>query len=268
MSHKNSPRESKRKKGRHTLQHTATHCNTLQHTATHCNTLQHTATHCHTRERATYVSIKRRCTLQHTPTHSNTLQHTVTCTLYMHTAARKVCVPPLRFARICSFIRMLVTRICVRCKGVFSVSLYMYVDVCICMWRYTPHPYHSIRMYMYFLRSGIKVRIWMYVYMYAGHTSTYINKYTSPRCQQYAYKAPISLGAPHIYSILSGGILYIVWRNADNIYMYIYIYIFVWQYIYIYIHICMYIHHVYIVYTPHTYNNTRVHGVVSTHGVV
>ena len=49
---------------RHTLQHTATHCNTLQHTATHCNTLQHTATHY--------------STLQHTATHCSTLQHTAT----------------------------------------------------------------------------------------------------------------------------------------------------------------------------------------------
>ena len=49
---------------KHTLQHTATHCNTLQHTATHCNTLQHIATHCNTP--------------QHTATHRNTLHHTAT----------------------------------------------------------------------------------------------------------------------------------------------------------------------------------------------
>jgi len=56
---------------RHTLQHTATHCNTRQHTATHCNYVEKgycTLTHCD------YVENGYRNTLQHTATHCNTLR--------------------------------------------------------------------------------------------------------------------------------------------------------------------------------------------------
>jgi len=54
---------------RHTLQHTAIHCNTLQLNATHGNTLQHTATHCNT--------------LQHTATHTSTWHGTKSLVIWV-----------------------------------------------------------------------------------------------------------------------------------------------------------------------------------------
>jgi len=60
---------------RHSVSHTATHCQTLQHTATHCNALQDKGD-----ETASprCISLTHRNTLQHTATHCNTLHHGAT----------------------------------------------------------------------------------------------------------------------------------------------------------------------------------------------
>ena len=70
---------------KHTLQHTATHCNTLQHTATHCNTQERwemedvlaklsRVTHCNIPQR----SASKCNTLQHIAKRCNIMQHIAT----------------------------------------------------------------------------------------------------------------------------------------------------------------------------------------------
>ena len=65
---------------KHTLQHTATHCNTLQHTAPHWTTLQHTATHCNTLQHTATHCNTHSFDMQHTAAHCSTQQRTATHT--------------------------------------------------------------------------------------------------------------------------------------------------------------------------------------------
>ena len=92
---------------KHTLQHTATHCNTLQHTATQSNRLQHVtclfeahtsveASALHDLQRMSHVALHHtapQCnTLQHTATQCNTVQNSATqCNTVQHSATHCVC---------------------------------------------------------------------------------------------------------------------------------------------------------------------------------
>ena len=85
---------------RHTLQHTATHCNTMQYTATRCNTRHILCTTCSLRNNNTLFSdspppFQIVHSLHRPASHCNTLQHTAT--VGTHSAPPVVYGSTLRF---------------------------------------------------------------------------------------------------------------------------------------------------------------------------